>query len=88
MDQADIIIKKIKTLGFPRLEIVTNEPKRYVANLISFSNVQCFPRSEQEWNDLGITASGFNLTWRTGFEVHVDQIIDSAEFTHEIKLRA
>lgn len=86
MDQTNLVIKKVRALEIPKVEIETSESKRYVADLSDFKNVYCFPKNQQEWNELSITASGSNLTWGTRFEVHVDQIIDSAEIATKIKL--
>jgi hypothetical protein len=85
MDQAHLIMTFVKPLGIPRVEIETNEMKKYIGDLSSFKSVYCFPKNQEEWNDLSITASGFNLTWGTRFEVHVDQVIDSADTIEDVK---
>jgi hypothetical protein len=78
MDQAHLVIKKVRPLALPLVLIETNERKSYTADLSGFSSVTCFPTSQAEWEDVGITAEGFNLTWGSRFEVHVDQLIDAA----------
>jgi hypothetical protein len=88
MDQAHIVITAVKALQLPKVEIETNEGKRYISDLSEFKNLYCFPKDQKQWKDLSITASGFNITWGTRFEVHVHQIIDSATSQQKIQLRA
>ena len=88
MDQANIVIYKVNPLATPRIEIDTNEGKRYQADLSYLKTVPCFPKNQADWENVSITAQGFNLTWGTRFEVHVDQIIDSADSVEELKLQA
>jgi hypothetical protein len=88
MGKANIMIKKAKALALPKVEIETNESKRYIADLSDFKSVYCFPKNQKEWSNISITASGFNLTWGTRFEVHIDQILDSAESVTDAKLQA
>lgn len=72
----------------PKLAIETNERKRYLADLSDFKSVYCFPKTQTEWENVSITEQGFNLTWGTRFEVHVDQVVDSATAVEDVKLRA
>ena len=88
MDQTNIVITAVKSLQLPKIEFETNEAKRYVSDLSEFKNVFCFPKNQKEWKDLSITASGFNVTWGTRFEVHIHQIIDCAISEQAIQLRA
>lgn len=78
MDQADIVILEVKPMDIPRLEIKTSNGKSYFADLAQFQDVDSFPKTSDAWQRVSITASGFNVTWESGFEVHVDQIIDRA----------
>ncbi len=88
MGQANIVIKNIKPLKMPKVEIETNEMKRYVSDLSDLIKVYCFPKTQEEWETVSIGGSGFNAIWSTRFEVHVDQIVDTAESIEELKLQA
>ena len=82
------MITSIRPLELPRLEVVTNEHKRYLVDLSALSSVYCFPKSSEEWKDVSTTANGFNLTWGTRFEIHVHQAIDAAESVEDLKRQA
>lgn len=88
MDQTDIVIIRVQPLARPKLLVETNEGKRYISDLSEFAPVHCFPKSQSDWENISVTAEGFNLTWGTRFEVHVDQIITSAESVEPIKRQA
>jgi len=88
MDQTNIVVRSVKALQWPKIQIETNEAKRYVADLSNFKAVYCFPQDQKAWENVSVTASGFNLTWGTRFEVHVHQVIDSATSEEPIKIRA
>ena len=88
MDQANILIQSVKPLQLPQLEIEASNGKRYISDLAQFSSVECFPTSQKDWETVGVTAQGFNLTWSTRFEVHVDQTIDCATSEESIRLQA
>ena len=88
MDKTDIVIINVRALGLPRVVVETNESKRYVVNLSEFKSVFCFPKNQKEWENISITASGFNLTWGTRFETGVDQVLDAAESSEEIRMHA
>lgn len=78
MDQINIVIKSIKALELPKIEIETSDNKKFICNLSEYSKVKCFPKTQGEWEDLSVTTHGFNITWGTRFEVHVLQAIDAA----------
>ena len=88
MDQANIVIQKVHPLKMPKVVIETNERKRYTADLSEFKSVYCFPKTQAEWENVSVTEQGFNLTWGTRFEVHVDQVVDSATAVEDVKLHA
>ena len=88
MDQTNIVILKVHPLKMPKVVIETTERKRYIADLSDFRSVYCFPKSQVEWEDVSVTEQGFNLTWGTRFEVHVDQVVDSATSVEDVKLHA
>jgi hypothetical protein len=75
-------------MELPRLQITTNEGKRYTSSLSGLSFVKCFPKGQQEWESVSITAGGHSLTWACRFEVHVWQVIDAKEAVQDIKLHA
>ncbi|MGB0454207.1 MAG: hypothetical protein ACPGJV_10895 [Bacteriovoracaceae bacterium] len=88
MDQTDIVVHSVKALKLPRLEIETNQPKKYECDLSSFKDVACFPKDQAEWDNISITAQGFNIIWGCRFEVHVLQAIDCAVSETDLKLHA
>ncbi len=88
MDQSNIVIKSAKALIKPQVEITATDGKVYIADLKDYSKVKCFPTSQEEWVKFGITTYGFNLTWSSRFEVHIDQLIDAAISSEDIQLRA
>lgn len=83
MDQTDQLIINVTAQKQPLLTIDTNYGKRYTADLSSFKEVYCFPRSQKEWEDVSVTTGGYALTWGCRFEVHVDQVIAEATHTEE-----
>lgn len=88
MDQANIVIHSVRALKIPQLEIEASDGKKYIADLSRFNSVSCFPKSQSEWENVGITTYGFNLTWASRFEVHIDQVIDTSISSEMIKLQA
>ena len=88
MGEADIVMTNVRPLALPKVEVETNVSKRYIVDLSEFKTVFCFPKNQKDWENISITASGFNLTWGTRFEVSIDQVLDAAESTTDIKLHA
>ena len=88
MDQTNIVIQSVTPLTLPIIEIQTNEGLSYRADLSQFAVIKCFPKSQKEWENVSITAHGFNLTWGSRFEIHVHQAIDAAETFSPIKIQA
>lgn len=88
MDKSNIVIQSVKALTLPQVEIQATNGKVYISDLKEYSAVKCFPKSQVEWEKVGITTHGFNLTWSSRFEVHVDQLIDSAISESNIRLQA
>ncbi len=88
MDQSNIVIQSVKALKIPQVEFTATNGKVYISDLKGYSGVKCFPVLQEEWEKVGITTYGFNLTWSSRFEVHVDQLIDAAISSNEIQLRA
>lgn len=88
MDQSNIVIQSVKALKKPQIEFTATDGKVYIADLKDYSSIKCFPTSQKEWENVGITTYGFNLTWSSRFEVHVDQLIDAAISSENIQLRA
>lgn len=88
MDQSNILIQSVKALTIPRVEIQATNGKVYISDLKEYSAVKCFPKNQEEWEKVGITTQGFNLTWSSRFEVHIDQLIDGAISESNIRLQA
>lgn len=88
MDQTNILATSVSPLTMPQLIIETNEQKRYWVDLSMFTNVECFPKSKNEWENVFITEGGYNITWGNRFEVQVLQAIDTATKIENIKIHA
>jgi hypothetical protein len=88
MDQSNIVIQSVKALKKPQVEITATNGKVYISDLKDYIKVKCFPTSQEEWEKVGITTYGFNLTWSSRFEVHIDQLIDAAISSENIQLLA
>ncbi|MBL6991097.1 MAG: hypothetical protein ISR65_15025 [Bacteriovoracaceae bacterium] len=88
MDQANIVIQFVKALTMPQIEIIASNGIRYISDLKEYSSIKCFPTSQKDWEKVGVTTYGFNLTWASRFEVHVDQVIACAISEESIKLQA
>ncbi len=73
------VILRVETPEYGRVTIETSNGKRYSAVLTSFSKVHCFPKSEQDWEQVSLDSYGLALTWSSRFEVHVDQVIGLAD---------
>jgi hypothetical protein len=78
MDQTDQLIVRVEALELPKLVIETSYNKKYTSDLSAFKGVHCFPKTQQDWEDVSISTGGYALTWGCRFEVHVDQIIPEA----------
>lgn len=85
MDTTTPVILKVSAPEYKKIVIETSEGKRYHADLSSFSTVYCFPKSEAEWKKVSPDSYGFALIWSSRFEVHVDQVIDSADTVEDVK---
>jgi hypothetical protein len=88
MDQTNIVIQSVTARKIPLIEIQTNEGNIYQSDLSEFKTIKCFPKSQKEWENVSVTAHGFNLTWGTRFEIHVHQAIDAATKVKPIKKQA
>lgn len=88
MDQINIVILSVKAEQLPFVSIEASDGNFYKADLSRFKPVHCFPTSQQEWEDVDITATGFNLTWGCRFEVHAGQIISHAVEVSSVKKQA
>ncbi len=87
MDQIDLKILTVKLLKKPLVSVDVSDGFRYLSNLESFSSVYCFPKAQVDWENTSVTAQDFNLTWKSGFEVHVGQIIDHSISSEPIGLK-
>jgi hypothetical protein len=88
VDQTNILIRSVKALAIPVIEVETNEAKKYTADLSRFKQVHCFPKSQLDWEDVSVTAQGYNLTWGSRFEVSVDQVVDWSQSIETVKKHA
>jgi hypothetical protein len=60
--------------GFCLIKIQTSNGQTYLSDLTSFSDIYCFPKTAAEWK-LGTLEGRYTITWPTGFDVHINQII-------------
>jgi len=85
VDTTTPVILKVSAPEYKKIIIETSEGKRYYADLSSFSSVYCFPKSLDEWKKVSPDCYGFALVWSSRFEVHMDQVIDSADTVEDVK---
>ena len=88
MDQTNILVTRVSPLECPELEVEMTDGKKYVADLSIFKKVKCFPKTQEEWEKVFITESGYNITWSSRFEVHAGQIISHSVSKEAIKKQA
>lgn len=88
MDQTNLVILSVTPEQSPTLSIEANDGNIYKADLSRFKPVYCFPKTQEEWNDVSISAFGYNLTWGCRFEVHIQQVIEHATHVELAKKQA
>ena len=88
MDQANLVIISVKAEESPIVSVEVSNGIIYKSDLSRFKPVYCFPKTQKEWEDMSITAYGYNLTWGCRFEVHVGQIISHAILEDPVKKQA
>lgn len=88
MDQANIVILSVKAGQSPFLTIEASDGFIYKADMSKFKAVYCFPKTQKEWEDVSVSAFGYNLTWGSRFEVHSLQVIDQAVSKEAVKKQA
>lgn len=74
MGEADPVIKSVKALEIPLLELDTVDGYRYTVDLGRFRAVHCFPETQEDWQEV-FQMEGDRIVWKNRFEVHVDQAI-------------
>lgn len=79
--EQQLFIKSVKVEESPILSIEVSDSRLYKSNFSMFKAVHCFPKNQEEWKKVSITAHGYNLTWNCGFEVHVGQVIGRSFLT-------
>ena len=77
MDSANKIIRHFEIIEYKKIKIILNDGTIIFSNLKDFDDVYCFPR-ENQWGLISIDSYGRGLIWPSRFEIHIDQIIDSA----------
>jgi hypothetical protein len=78
------VIRSVATPGYGRVVMETSDGRAFAADLSSFAAVTCFPRTLDEWNVVAPDADGFALVWKSGFEVHLDQVIGLADHVESV----
>jgi hypothetical protein len=74
VDRTKLAILKFEFPGYPLVKIWTNDNQTYLSDLSSFSDIYCFPKNYTEWSQ-GFLEERNSMTWPTGFDVHINQII-------------
>lgn len=78
MDNITPVIVNIRIKQYPEIEIETSNGKLYRSNLSGFAQVYCFPKNQEEWEEISIDSYGLGLIWSSRFEIHIDQLIGTA----------
>lgn len=78
MDSTTPVVLNLNSQEYMKISIDSSDGKRYYADLSSFKNVYCFPKSLDEWKKVYPDSFGTALIWSSRFEVHIDQIIGLA----------
>ena len=74
MGKADPIVVAVRALEMPLVQFDTDEGIRYTCDLKKFEGVYCFPKSQEEWEEV-FEMEGDRIVWKNRFDVHVDQAI-------------
>lgn len=69
-------IKTLKIQEYNILKITLTDQTEYTANLSAdFSQLFCYPKNLDEWKDAKVNEGAFAIEWKSGFDIHFDQII-------------
>jgi hypothetical protein len=69
-------IKNLELQSLGTITITLSDGSKYTANLNSdFSQLFCYPKDMVEWQDANIVEGAFAIEWKTGFDIHFDQIV-------------
>lgn len=70
-------IIKVEFLKLHILKMTLSDQSEYTVNLAEdFSNIQVFPKDQNEWSKGKIGEGNFSIEWPGGFDVHFDHIIE------------
>lgn len=75
MDTPAPVILRVGAPEYACVVVETSDGMRYEADLSSFAQVYCFPKTLEDWGAVTRDAAGLALVWASRFEVHVDQVI-------------
>lgn len=76
----DLRIKNLNLQNLGVLTITLSDGSKYTANLNSdFSQLFCYPKDMTEWQAANIIEGAFAIEWKTGFDIHFDQIVALSE---------
>lgn len=84
MDEADPIVKSVRTLKIPLIKFDSTDGYRYTVDLAKFKSVYCFPKDQTEWNQV-FQMEGDKIVWKNRFEVHIDQAVANAIKKEKLK---
>jgi CTP:phosphocholine cytidylyltransferase-like protein len=76
MDSTDTVVKNVRPLQLPLIEIESTDGYVYTSDLSRFKSVYCFPLTQNEWNEV-FQMEGDRIVWKNRFEVHIDQAMAS-----------
>lgn len=69
-------IKELHIKDYNLIKIVLTDDSRHIADLSSeFSKLFCYPKNLNEWKDAHINEGSFAIEWKSGFDIHFDQIV-------------
>ena len=82
MDSTNKIIRDIEIVEYKKIKIILTDGTIYFSDLSDFSDVYCFPTKEK-WKEVSIDSYSRGLIWSSRFEVHIEQLIDTAYLTEK-----
>ena len=88
MGSPTAVILAVATPQYRHVVVDSSDGNRYHTDLASFESVYCFPKTEQQWQQVSMDSYGLALVWSSRFEVHLDQVIALAHKTEMIRRSA
>jgi hypothetical protein len=71
-----VLKKGLEILNCNLLSITLTDNSTFTADLKKeFSELFCYPKDLIEWKQANINEGAFAIDWKSGFDIHFDQII-------------